>query len=126
MPKTAWEYLQFNAQGKLLTLIALRGYEKLLNSSAVHLTAREATLAAVALRRWESEHDAQLPQSLDKLIPEYLSRHPVDLVDGKPLRYNREKRLLYSIGADMIDNIPIIPEHPFLHAKDGDMILLIP
>ena len=109
-----------------MTIIHLRGYEKVLRNAAIQLTGREATIAAVALKQWENDHDSQLPQSLEQLIPQYLSRHPVDLVDGKPLRYHPEKRLLYSIGADMIDNIPAIPERPSLHSKEGEMILLIP
>ncbi|MES2466907.1 MAG: hypothetical protein V4675_06375 [Verrucomicrobiota bacterium] len=126
VPKTAWDYLQFNSMGRLMTIIHLRGYENLLRNAAIQLTGREATIAAVALKRWENDHDSQLPQSLEQLIPQYLSRHPVDLVDGKPLRYQPEKRLLYSIGADMIDNIPAMPERPSLHSKEGEMILLIP
>ena len=37
-----------------------------------------------------------LPQSLEELVPEYLKEIPLDPIDGKPIRYSKEKRILYS------------------------------
>lgn len=125
-PETTLEWLAFNSMGRLHTKNILGAYEKLLKRASVNLTGRKATMAAVALYRWQNDHDSELPATLEQLVPEYLSRLPQDLADGKLLRYDREKRLLYSIGADMIDNIPPVPEHPSLHSKDGEMVLLLP
>jgi hypothetical protein len=48
-----------------------------------------------------------LPESLDKLTPEFIETIPTDPFDGKPLRMVREKNggaILYSIGPDIKDN----------------------
>jgi len=36
-------------------------------------------------------------------VPDYLDEVPRDPFDGAPLRYLPEQRLLYSIGADLLD-----------------------
>lgn len=58
----------------------------------------------VALKIYEKKHKA-LPASLGVLVAEnLLTEEPKDLVDGKPLRYSRELRRLWSIGADEKDD----------------------
>ncbi len=66
----------------------------------------EASLAAVclliALRRYRSVY-GELPGAIDRLVPEFLTRIPRDPADGKPFRYSRAKKILYSAGQDGID-----------------------
>jgi hypothetical protein len=62
-----------------------------------------ATLALVALKAYKAK-TGRLPQSLAELVPEYLSAVPVDDMDGKPLRYSPEKKVLYSVGKDLADD----------------------
>ena len=45
-----------------------------------------------------------LPESLDKLVPDYIDAVPVDPFDGKPIRYDPAKKIIYSIGTDCEDN----------------------
>jgi hypothetical protein len=48
-----------------------------------------------------------LPESLDKLIPEYIEAIPTDPFDGEPLRMIGAKdggAILYSIGPDLKDD----------------------
>lgn len=45
-----------------------------------------------------------LPVSLDILVPEYVTKIPIDPFDGKPIRYSREKKILYSVGKDLEDS----------------------
>lgn len=76
---------------------------------------RGATLAAIALAAFHREHRAW-PSSLDQLVPAYLPALPLDIFDGKPLRYRLATNgpLLYSIGSDFTDDggiTPIEPEH---------------
>ncbi len=50
---------------------------------------------------------ASIPRSCPELVPAFLSRVPVDLVDGQPLRYrlkDEQHFLLYSVGLDGKDN----------------------
>src|SRR5204863_3864 len=58
--------------------------------------------ATVSLSDQKSKPEAgQFPESLDELAPRYLRSVPRDLIDGKPMRYQRTDDgsfLLYSIG----------------------------
>jgi hypothetical protein len=62
-----------------------------------------ATSVLVALKAYKVK-TGRLPQSLAELVPEYLSAVPVDDMDGKPLRYSPEKKVLYSVGKDLSDD----------------------
>ena len=46
----------------------------------------------------------RLPDNLNELVPEFLPSIPLDDFDGKPLRYSRERRLIWSVGRDLIDS----------------------
>ena len=45
-----------------------------------------------------------LPESLDQLAPDYIDAVLLDDFDGRPLRYSREKKILYSVGKDLEDS----------------------
>ncbi len=70
---------------------------------------REATFrllqADLALRLYHHDHGAY-PQSLDPLVPDYLSQLPIDPHSGRPFIYRPDGGdfLLYSVGKDGIDN----------------------
>jgi hypothetical protein len=55
-----------------------------------------ATQTLLALREYRDRTGA-LPAKLDDLVPTYLATVPSDF-DGKPLRYVREKAIVYSVG----------------------------
>ena len=60
------------------------------------------TQLAFALRGYQIERHG-LPFSLSELVPRYLAHVPQDPFDGKPLRYLREKKMVYSVGRDGVD-----------------------
>lgn len=66
---------------------------------------RDAALTAIALELYRRRH-GEYPAQLDALVPNFLPTLPVDRFDGRPLRYRLTKDgpLLYSIGADRIDD----------------------
>ncbi len=43
------------------------------------------------------------PASLDQLVPKYIGTIPSDPFDGKPLRYSKEKKIIYSVGTSTKD-----------------------
>ena len=45
-----------------------------------------------------------LPGSLQDLVPAFLPEVPFDPYDGKPLRYSAEKKIVYSVGRDLVDS----------------------
>ena len=61
---------------------------------------------ACAVERWRLEHHGGLPNSLDALVPQYLTAVPEDPMDGRPLRFRPRPRgfVVYSIGANGIDD----------------------
>ena len=61
---------------------------------------------AIALRRYQSAQGSH-PDSLQQLVPEFLSAVPLDPFDGQPLRYRRNKNesfTLYSVGENGRDD----------------------
>ncbi len=62
-----------------------------------------ATRALIALKAFKTE-TGRLPETLAELVPEFLDAVPLDDFDGKPLRYSREKKCVYSVGADLVDS----------------------
>lgn len=57
----------------------------------------------VTMERHRLDHGAW-PDDLGELVPAYLDALPPDPFDGRPLRYDRAKRVVYSIGPDLRDN----------------------
>lgn len=54
------------------------------------------------LQYYDRNH--MLPASLDALVPDYLPAIPRDPVDGKHLRYNPQKKIVYSVGHNLRDD----------------------
>ena len=63
----------------------------------------QATAVLLALRAYQKSR-GRLPNSLKELVPEYLSSVPLDPFDGKPLRYSKEKKIIYCVGKDLVDS----------------------
>ncbi len=62
-----------------------------------------AVRSLLALQAYRQDA-GRLPTGLNELVPQYLDEVPLDDFDGKPLRYSREKRILYSVGEDLKDD----------------------
>ncbi len=74
-------------------------------------------LTALALRMYALEHHGQLPDSLDELVPEYLSDLPVDPFAGAPFEYRRgmvEIPSVYLAGGGRFDRQTIRAEGAWL------------
>jgi hypothetical protein len=66
------------------------------------LARRSVDVLCLALECYRLEN-GQLPQTLGKLVPDYLSGIPLDEFDGGPLKYSRDQKIVYSVGEDGID-----------------------
>lgn len=62
-----------------------------------------ATQLSFALKAYHQENGT-LPDSLNELMPDYIDELPLDPYDGKMMRYSKNKKIIYSIGNDSIDN----------------------
>ena len=79
---------------------------RLLKRAMVLETAKNMTIAAIALKRYELQHQ-QLPSTLDSLTPAILKTIPLDYMNGQALHY--QKNLdgtfqLYSVGENGVDD----------------------
>jgi len=75
-------------------------------SAWLSATRKQQALAAIALERFFAKHGSY-PAKLDELVPEFLPAVPVDVCDGKPLRYRRTeigRFMLWSVGVDGKDD----------------------
>ena len=77
-----------------------------------------ATKIVLALRCYKNDHGG-LPKTLDELVPEYLDSVPIDSFDGKPMRYSKEKKIIYSIGKDLIDSGGKVPDEEDVGRHDA-------
>jgi hypothetical protein len=68
----------------------------------VHAELR-ATQLLLALRAYE-EDQGSLPDSLSSLVPEYIEEVPRDPYDEAEFRYDCSRRLVYSVGDDLVDS----------------------
>jgi len=95
-------YARGNPVGKILQVILIPAVQEI--GVQVHRAeARSrATYLLMALKAYELEHGA-LPETLDALTPDIIESIPADPFDGKPMRYDSERRIVYSVGEDLED-----------------------
>ena len=65
---------------------------------------REMMRCGVAVARYRRAHDRAWPGSLAELVPDFLPSVPADPYDGKPVRYDAKRHLLWSVGSDLRDD----------------------
>lgn len=79
---------------------------RLLKRAMVFETARNMTIVAIALKRYELQNH-ELPPTLDSLTPAILKTIPLDYMNGQALHYQKNSDgtfLLYSVGENGVDN----------------------
>ena len=83
-----------------------RHFTRAWSTSMKNLTLGQMATAAIALKRYEARH-GKAPETLDALVPEFLSQVPHDFMDGQPLRYKLRSDgsyCLYSVAEDTQDD----------------------
>ena len=63
----------------------------------------KTTQLLTAIKAYKVEN-GRLPFNLEELVPDYISEVPKDPFDGKPIRYSAERKIIYSVGSDLIDS----------------------
>ncbi len=92
-----------NALGLALFEYISADYESVMKTRCHLAVSHAVTQAMLGLKAYKTQHGC-LPQTLDDLVPEYLKAVPIDAFDGKPIRYDPAKRILYSVGKDGADD----------------------
>lgn len=123
--------LSRNAAGKIAALMLaeslIRVEQKWFNNEATFLV----TQVLIALKCYKLEH-GQLPDSLNELVPKYIDQIPEDPYDGKPFKYSKKEKIVYSVWENMVDEggkprDKDVEIHPgiVIPAEDGDLIFEI-
>jgi len=106
-PSTDWEAIFWALMPNVMGRELARSWPWNLDASAKEGFVMEAqdrlAQAGLALRRYYNEHGT-LPANLGSLVPKYLAAVPLDPYDGKPLRYDAARRLVYAVGTSLTDN----------------------
>lgn len=95
--------LRGNAVGEMLVDMLWPAWEKNTGKKCRENANVTATQLLLALKCYQIEH-GKLPESLGELVPGYFPSVPLDDFDGKPFRYSRDRKLLYSVGEDLVDS----------------------
>jgi hypothetical protein len=61
------------------------------------------TQIRIAIKMYQLEHNGAPPSLLSELVPQYLQKLPLDPFDLQPIRYNAQKKILYSVGTNKKD-----------------------
>jgi len=91
-----------NAYGNVMyqeLIPAISGILKKKSAVECNISATKLTIACI---RYKRSH-GRFPESLSALIPEYINAVPSDPYDGKPFRYNPDRKIIYAIGINLID-----------------------
>jgi hypothetical protein len=103
--KKALEHLH-RSPNTIFVRLLMPSLEKAAMRSGRMQTYLDEARVACALEKFRIEHGS-FPDELQKLVPNYATELPADLVDGKPLRYRKGSDggyVLYSIGWNQKDD----------------------
>ena len=91
--------------GNVLTALLLPALSAVDKAHTRSVQTRENLFLAFALADWKNQHD-RYPEKLDELVPDLVTKPPIDAFTGKPLNYRREGNgfLLYSVGVNHEDD----------------------
>jgi hypothetical protein len=112
-------YLSQNIIGKSIATYVT--FSKTIWQKYKSQTKNRAVQILIALKCYKMEH-GDLPDSLEKLVPDYFEDIPNDPYDGKPLRYSKEKKYIWSVGLDLVDKGGFLKEEQ----KPGKIVFPIP
>jgi hypothetical protein len=111
--------------GYIVAKIAAPGFTPIIIKYCRRSAELRATAVVLALRQYQRA-EQHLPQTLQDLVPKYLSEVPVDPFDGKSLRYRVRtdgRWIVYSVGPNQLDENGEQPKgDPREYTDPGDVI----
>lgn len=116
-----WELLRPNFVGRMVVQISAPNYMRF-DLKRCHADTKISLLQTLVGLTAYQRANGELPASLDALVPDYLPAVPEDRFDGQPIRYSRERALVYSVGEDFTDDGP--PADPSLGEPEEPAILV--
>jgi hypothetical protein len=102
--RVGWRQLvQPNGVGRNLLSLLAPSYDSCAQRLLADRVCVSAAQVAIAFRAF-SLAEQRAPATLAELVPRLLPAVPQDPFDGAPLRYDPKRRLVYSIGANRVDD----------------------
>ncbi len=98
----ARDLLSPNPTGAVLVAIAMPKFAHF-DLKRCHLETRISLVQTLIAAKAYWLDEGALPARLGDLVPDYLDALPADRFVGAPLRYSRERQLVYSVGEDFAD-----------------------
>jgi hypothetical protein len=95
--------LRPNPLGQVLYRILVPGIEGALKKSCYLEATISSVRVAAACRAYEKD-TGELPDALAQLVPAYIDAIPRDPWDGQPMRFSKDKAIVYTVGSDLIDS----------------------
>lgn len=89
--------------GRILLAVIAPSHKSLLEKKCSYEFEFQSLRIKLAVLAYISRN-GKPPKTLKDLVPEYLPEVPNDPFDGKPIRYDREKAIVYSVGTDLKDD----------------------
>lgn len=117
MPMNLSVVFQNNVIGKILSNVVSVSFDGLYKKKFQETFSVKATQVLLALKAYERDMGS-FPNSLQELVPTYLPEVPRDPFDGKLMRYDAGRRILYSTGEDLVDDGGDIDEENWQEGKD--------
>lgn len=103
-PSGVWDSLsKGNVTGRTLATLVTTNEESLARSEGLFISRVRVTELMIGLVIFE-EANGRLPEKLSELVPEFLDQIPQDPFRDQPLRYDRERRVVWSVGYDGVDD----------------------
>jgi hypothetical protein len=102
-PDTAKLMLSGNAVGEIIYTMSAPIAEATVRRKSSEHVQIEVTATFLALKAYQLKH-GKLPAQLSELVPQFLPTLPMDDFDGKPLRYDRDRKILYSVSTNCQDD----------------------
>jgi predicted nucleotidyltransferase len=75
----------------------------MVSNSCAYRAVGEQIRVLLATHLYRHDHAGKLPPTLADLVPKYLPALPIDPFDGKPMRYDAKKQVVYCLGRDLTD-----------------------
>jgi hypothetical protein len=91
---------------KILAMVGIPNFTRAFQTMGKNQTLADVTYLACALERYRMAN-GQYPDALDKLVPQFAQKIPLDIIKGQPLHYrcaDGKQFSLYSVGWNEADD----------------------
>jgi len=110
----------------ILEKMLLPALDKAVRRFASAQTSVDSARLAIAAERYRLAH-SEYPESLNVLVPQFITKLPHDVINGEPLKYHRTddgQFVLYSIGWDETDDDGVVAlrENGSVDLEKGDWV----